>query len=499
MTEEREIPWQEILEAIFRRKRIVFTITLLGISGAIIFGLLKPPTYKAVAKVQLTEQALSGPRAEGMSDKQIQAELALLKSEALIRSLLEDRGDFEDPSTGVDAEEDTPEGPETAREEPSTSQPTSTTPVAQLGSEGSSASAVQSIAKRIDAVAVGRSNLVEVSFLDRNPERAARFVNRLLELHIERIAELNEQSSALSVYQKQRDVLAQKWLQAVENLRRYREEQGADYLAGDEKQRQTVVAKLQADKISAETEYLELQARIDYLKSALIEYPKTVVGASTEMENEAVRLLEQKIMELEIERSQKLSLYTPTSKIVRDLDRQIEEAQHLLEKKEGETLSETTTALSDTYKALEVDLVQTQAKLTSAAARIRALTDQLERYRVELKDLESAAGELARLESEVENAKEAHQNYQRKEEQARFSRSLDESLMVNMIIVEKAEVPTVPEPTDVQSTITIWAIFSLLVGLVAALVRDWLDPSIKGSAQVARLTKVPTISQIPAS
>ena len=38
MTEEREIPWQEILEALFRRKRLVIATTLLGISGAVLYG-----------------------------------------------------------------------------------------------------------------------------------------------------------------------------------------------------------------------------------------------------------------------------------------------------------------------------------------------------------------------------------------------------------------------------------------------------------------------------
>lgn len=497
MTQEREIPWQEILEALFRRFRIVLAITGAGLISALLLGLLQSPTYRAVARVQLTEQALSGPREEGMSDKRIQAEVALLKSEALIRSLLEDQNDNvqqqpEDAASGAPMES----ALSTDTTLPSKSSSNLDTLLGLL-SVDSTSSAVQAIAKRIDAKAVGRSNLVEVSFLDNDPVRAAQFVNSLLERHVERIAELNEQSSALSVYQRQKDLLAEKWLEASENLRRYRQEQGADFLAGDAKQRQGVVANLEADKISAETEYLELEARIAYLKTALNEYPKTVDQESTHTENESVRLLEQKIMELEIERSQKLSLYTPTSKIVRDLDRQLEEAQILFERKQGETLSETTVALSETYQALEVDLVQTQARLTSAAARIKALTGQVDRYRTELKDLESAGGQLARLESEVENARESHQDYLRKEERARFSQSLDDSLMVNMIIVERAEVPTLPEPSNVSSRIVIWILFSLLLGLVLALIRDWLDPSIKGATQIARISGLPTIGQIP--
>ena len=82
MSEDKliSVPWQELLETLFRGRWIVLFSMLIGVLGATALVLLKAPVYKAQAKILLTAQPGSGPRQGAMADKQIQAELALLKS-----------------------------------------------------------------------------------------------------------------------------------------------------------------------------------------------------------------------------------------------------------------------------------------------------------------------------------------------------------------------------------------------------------------------------------
>ncbi len=91
--EERPIPWRELLEALFRRRWTIVSITVAGFLVASILATLKAPTYTAVARIQLTAEGFSGPREEAMDFDQIQAELAFLKSPVLIRSVLREYSD----------------------------------------------------------------------------------------------------------------------------------------------------------------------------------------------------------------------------------------------------------------------------------------------------------------------------------------------------------------------------------------------------------------------
>ena len=87
--------------------------------------------------------------------------------------------------------------------------------------------------------------------------------------------------------------------------------------------------------------------------------------------------------------------------------------------------------------------------------------------------------------------------YLKKEEEARFSRALDESRIVNLNVAEPAEVPIDPEAAHRMETIFVGILLSLALGLGLAFVREQLDPTVKSSAEAERLTGLPVISEIP--
>ena len=92
MIEEKPLPWQELLETLYRRRRFILGSSLVGLLLAVALVRMTPPLYRAEATILLTDQPVSGPREEAMPEKQIQAELEFLKSPTLIWSVLESHG-----------------------------------------------------------------------------------------------------------------------------------------------------------------------------------------------------------------------------------------------------------------------------------------------------------------------------------------------------------------------------------------------------------------------
>jgi uncharacterized protein involved in exopolysaccharide biosynthesis len=515
MIEEKPIPWQELLETIFRRKRSILVVALAGLALGSLFALLEPKVYEAEARILLTADAVPGPRETAMAERDITAELALLQSPVLIRSVLEEigTGDDEVPAESGTADDETvaeldattaesgATGDETLAESGATGDETLVESDGGLfsslfgeSSDDSTQTDVTKIAERIVAVPLARSNIVEISFVDRNPEWAVRFVNRLLEKHVERIAELAAQPEARDFFESQGIVLADRLRQAETALAEYRDQRGI--LAGDETALRDVLTDVASELLTAETEVLELQAQVTFLEQELERQPETIASETVLTEDDSVTLLKERILDLEIERSERLSQYRETSSVIRNLDRQIEEAERLLATKEGETLAETTTASNPTRQNIEAEYARARSELTGALARLEALDALVADYRARVREFESTSGELVQLVAQVEIAQEAHEDYLRQGERARLSRALEESRIVNVSIIDLAEAIG-PLPPSRRILIPILLMVGLVMGVLQAFVRDWLDPTIRSTAQAVRLTGVPVITEIP--
>ena len=111
--------------------------------------------------------------------------------------------------------------------------------------------------------------------------------------------------------------------------------------------------------------------------------------------------------------------------------------------------------------------------------------------------LEHVLPEWNRLQNNVQTQKEAYLNYLRKEEEARISSALDESQIVNIAIAERASVPTEPESGQLKRRVIFGTMVSLLLSVGLALLRDWMDPSVKTAAQAERIAGLPVLGALP--
>ena len=489
MIEEKPIPWRELLETIFRRRWLIVGVTAAGLFIGGVIAMLTPRTYRAVARILLTAQALSGPRQAAMSDRQVKAEISLLTSRSLIRSVI----------TEYRAQGKRPE--RTRYPLQGTVQTASAWLGDLFGSEAMAATDEWSQGKilkgKLQSAPVTRTNVIAVAYDSQDPAWAAQFVNDLLRHHVARIAELNEKASAGSFYQEQSNLLAVRWQETREALSAFQREQGASLLAGDETYLRSVLSEFEADLAETETTRLELTAMSQFLSEEVRLLPEKITSESRVTENEAVAYLDSRILELEIERSELLSRYRPTSVRIQALDEQIEQARGLLESKQTETLAEYVTEENPARRDLKMQLLEIETQLRGAAAKEAALKDQIADYRERLHLLERLGTELDRLKGDVENAKLAYQAYSKKEEEARLSSSLDQSGIVNVSILEPAEVPKQPMPRKTRLMVALGSAVGFVMGFILAFLKDWLDPSLKSSAQAFRLSGIPIIAEIP--
>jgi uncharacterized protein involved in exopolysaccharide biosynthesis len=329
---------------------------------------------------------------------------------------------------------------------------------------------------------VADSNLVEIGYKSRSPRWAARIVNTLTSELITTYTRLYESTDAYRFYQDQRNLLADTLSKAEAEAVSFREKVGPELLAADMADLQTRIADLERELIETDARRAEIESQLNAPEAAIVADAHAQDAEAGTVGNPAIGSLKGRLVELEIQRSELLSRYTAKSAAIRDIDRQIADARRLLQQERG--------------TSVEMHRLTARAKLDANDARVAAITEQLARYRATVTKLEHVLPEWNRLQNNVQTQKEAYLNYLRKEEEARISSALDESQIVNIAIAERASVPTEPESGQLKRRVIFGTMVSLLLSVGLALLRDWMDPSVKTAAQAERIAGLPVLGEL---
>ncbi len=496
---EPQIPWRELIAVLHRRRKLILQVFLAGTITVALGVWLSGPRYLATATLMLTSDrarvamspdADTRPTVSSVTEQDMNSEVALLNSENLIREVLAPYWEEE--------QRDHP---------PSTASKVFGLLFLPLRLPGILYDTLHGIpartgldlwvidtAKELGIGLVGRSNLIQVAYESPDPEWAATFVNGLVKHHIERRAKLSQQSEAKQFYEAQRQLLADKSQQAGVALEQFYRREGMDGLSAD--QRKNLRGRLQELELTlanSETELAEGTARVQFLSQEIKDYPRSIATESKIAQHQ--QLIKPRILELELQRSELLSRYAPTSVKVRDIDRQIAEAKRLMVQN-PESLAETTNTINPAYQSIEVDLATTKAQMAAVQARVESLREQIGTYRAQVSRLDEIGSEQERLEQDLAGSKQAFLTYSKKAEEARFSSALDETTFVDIAIAEPAEVPSSPEKSKKLLSLIAGALVSLVAGVGLAFVRDRLDPAVKSAAEAQGVTGLPVLAEV---
>lgn len=494
---EQQIPWREIVAVLHRRRKFILQVF---VGGLVTVGLgvwLQGPMYRASATLMATSDraqlvvspdANTRPTVERVTEQDMNGEVALLRSDALVHDVLE-------PFWNEEAER------------PGVFDYVKAVVFFPLRLPGILYRRLHGIPpttgldlwvhRTIDRLGVGlipKSNLIEVAYTAPDPEWAAQFVNKLVARHLERRAKMSQQSEARRFYETQREVLGQKSEAAKAALDAFNRREGMDSMSPEQRQAvRTRLADLQVQLANSETELTEGTARVEFLTTELKNYPRNIATESKIAQNQ--QFIKPKILELELQRSELLSKYAPTSVKVRDIDRQIEQAKQLMAKN-PDTLAETTNTVNPAFQNLEIDLGKTKAQVAAVGARVEALRAQVAEHKETVAHLDAVGSEQERLEQALSSSKEAFLTYSKKEEEARFTTALDESAFLDLAVAEPAKVPTTPEKSRQALILMLGATMSLFAGIGLAFLRDRLDPAVKSAAEAKNVTGLPILAEV---
>ena len=319
---------------------------------------------------------------------------------------------------------------------------------------------------------VPMSRLMDVSFESTDPQFAARIVNE----HIKNYQDQNisshydETTRATTWLRKELDELRIK-VQESEDQRIAYERKNQIWTLDD---KSNITTQRLADVNKALTDAQEDRMK----KEALFQFAKAgdIANVPQLRDNPALQSLIQKRETVSAEYNDALSQYGPNFPKVLRLQAQVKEMDQLIQKENVGTLNH-----------IELDYRE-------AVQREAMLVQALDKQKVEANTMAERMVEYNILKREAEASKTLYDSLMTKLKEVGISSALQSS---NIRVVDPAMIPTYPSRPAKARNIALSFLVGLVGGIGLALMREYLDNTVKTPDDIETLARLPSLAVVP--
>jgi len=241
----------------------------------------------------------------------------------------------------------------------------------------------------------------------------------------------------------------------------------------------------------------EKSRRVEVLRANLALLPPRSTATIRTAENpQLMENLKGRLLSLELQRTELLSKYEPSYRLVQEVENQIAQAR-------AAVLAEQLRPPRDETTEKDPDYAWTKSELEKAEVELSALQASQETVAAELADTRRLAQQLGAdavyqqdLLRSARTAEETYLLYAKKGEEARISDALDDRGIINVAIAEAPVAPVLPK----YSGWTILAVALAAAGVSStglAFTIDYLDPALRTPDEVVMYLNAPVLASLP--
>ncbi|MBZ5599011.1 MAG: hypothetical protein LAN83_11880 [Acidobacteriia bacterium] len=472
---------RDLLAVLFRQRRLVL-ISFVGIFlAALLYGLIAP-SYQSQMKVLVqkgrVDPAVSpaptqSPQFERqeVTEEELNSEVELLRDEEILGSVAQSSG------------------------------------LAEQGGFWSRwrrenkavrlARAVRQLGQRLQVEPVRKTRLIAVTYASSDPAQPVKVLRCLANAYLERHLQLRRPSGESDFFEQQMTE-ARRGLETAElQLMDFTSAEG---VVSAPLQRDLALQKLsdaEANDQQVRLAIAETKQRAQALESKLPSLPEKITTQVRTSDNpQLLEKMKSRLLELKLKRTELLTKFEPTYRLVREVDEQISETEAAIANEDLRPLQEQTIEHEPTHQWAKGELIKAQVELSALESRAMAGSLLLAKNRAAADKLGNHAITQQDLLRNVKAAEEKYLLYANKREEARIGDALDERGILNVTIAEQPTLPVLP----VRSAWTYGLVGLALAGTVStslAFAADYLDPAFRTPEEVVVYLGAPVLASLP--
>src|SRR5437899_164646 len=283
------------------------------------------------------------------------------------------------------------------------------------------ARSVRQLATRLTIEPLRKTNLIKVSYESSDPVLAARVLNSVANSYMEKHTQIHRPSGEFNFFERQATQYGKRLEEAELQVMEFARDHGVVSAALE---RDIALQKLGDAGNSYRQLRLRLaetEQRIRSLQMQMSSLPERTTTQTRTADNpELLEKLKSSLLDLELKRTELLTKYEPSYRLVEQVDQQIAEAKEAIASEAAAPVRDETTDKDPNYEWAKAELKKAQVELSALQARATVETAQF----AELRRLAEKLGEDSiRQQDFLRTAKateESYLLYVRKREEARI-------------------------------------------------------------------------------
>lgn len=485
---------RDFLIVVFKRRWTIVGFFFATVVTAFLGIVLGERTYevtaamlvqKARAELPFVPSALTEPIVLEISEEDLNSEIEILRSRALLREVVRDLGS----STGGS-------GPSLVDRAKGLVKTALGMP--QVSGEDAR---ILGIENDLSIGTIPRSNVIELRYESPDPDRGERVLTALIDRYLGQRVEVHQMPEEVAFFNAQREVARTRLDSTEAAVEQYVRDTGLSL--PHEGQREIALGRLdQFERLLAEAtvEVRQGEERVSVLLDRVGLEParmETAYRLNSDAESEEIR---RSLVQLRSRRDDLLTRgYSATNPRVTDLDAQILLAEGRLVDAEARAGEISGTEANPVHQDLRSQLLTAQADLQGARGRRATLEAQVRYFRAELDTLNARSFEATRLLREASAAEETYLLYDRKAEEARIASAVEGARRVNVTVARPPEHPLEPSGPSATMLLALALMVGSVGGVSLAYLRELVDQTFTTGEDIERLLGIPYLASIPDS
>jgi len=513
---------RDLLYVLFGHKWKILIFTILLFSAATVTTFLKPNIYRSEAQLLLRlgrESVALDPTASigeithinRSYDWEINSELQILKSRDLAERVVDELGAEAfgrkqeaaalDPNSLV-ASKPVNQTLQTAKEvlnaiETGPAKLTARVGLAQPLSEREKA--VRKLQDGLEIKAVQNANVINLAYEEQSPIVAADVLTKFIQAYLEKHLAVYCIADSQRFFEQQVSDLRTKLDAAEGKLEAMKNTTGISSLTEQRAAKVTLIGDLERGISTAEAELTAANAKIARINDLVAGIPDTVIVEETSgFSDYGADLMRSKLYELRIAEKDIEAKYTPDSRQLEMIRKQIKEGTDLLQNEQSKpNRTEVKKGVNTAYQQMQITLLAEQSNVSGLQSKLATLRAQTAQAKASLQIMNQVETQTGQLQREITLLTESYNKYAGKLEEARIDHALKAERISNVSVVQAATVPTAPIGPQKILRLALGLLLAIVGGVGFAFLCEYVDHSIKTPEDVQEKLQLPTLASIP--
>jgi len=341
------------------------------------------------------------------------------------------------------------------------------------------------------------TNILALSYDGPDAELSQNVLLKVIEVFLEKHIAAHRTSGSYEFFGKQTDQIRNQVAGLEEELRKLKSTSGVSSLEEQKRILITRIGTLQQESETTQSALAISRAKVQGLRGKLSNMSPTLV--TTEVRgtaNQGADLMRSRLYELQLKELELLSKYTPQSRPVQEVRKQIEDAKALLAQEEP-TRTQVTTGINPSYQELNLEFIKETTNFSSLEAKANVLKAQQEKARSELTELNNTEVKMVNLQRELALLDGKYKKYTENLEQARIDQALMSNKISNISVIQAPTASLEPFKPLRAIYIALGFLLGILGGTLLAFFSEYYDHSLRKPQDVEEKLNMPLLASIP--